>query len=348
MTGTSVAWLQLAACLGLMGMAGATLSRNADVIADKTGLSGNWIGLILVATVTSLPELITGASAIVLLRAADLAVGDVLGSCVVNLAILALLDLLSRDESVYRRTSIGHVLSAGFGIVLIGFVGLNIVLHQAGQPIAPGLSTALAPMIVALYALSMRAVFSYERDHMMRAEHTGGGRYPDRTLAQAVLRYCLAAVVVVITGIWLPFVALTLAHVMGWSEGFVGTLLVAAVTSAPELVVTVAAIRIGAIDMAMANLLGSNLFNMVVLAVDDVLYRPGPLLAGVSPAHGVSALSAMIMSGIVIVGLTYRPTTRLVRSLGWTGLALFTIYLLNAYALFLLGHGMAPSRAGNG
>ena len=338
-------WLQLAACLALMGLAGPVLSRNADVIADKTGLSGNWVGLILLATVTSLPELITGASAVVLLQAADIAAGDVFGSCVVNLAMLAVLDFLLRDESVYRKAGIGHVLSAGFGVVLISFAALNITLHGVGVPIASHLSLAFAPVTVLLYALSIRAVFTYERTHLIASAREQASRYPDRSLRDAILRYAAAGSVVVMTGVWLPFVAQGLAGTMGWSTGFVSTLLVAAVTSMPELVVTVAAIRIGAVDMAIANLLGSNLFNMVVLAIDDVLYTPGPLLADVSPAHVVSALSAVTMSGIVILGLVYRPEGRIVRSVGWIGLTLFMIYLLNAYAMFLSGQngaGVAP------
>jgi len=92
---------------------------------------------------------------------------------------------------------------------------------------------------------------------------------------------------VVGVGIALPFVAARLAELMGWKQTFVGTLLIVGITSLPELVVSVAAVRIGAIELAMADLLGSNLFNMVVIAVDDLLYPKGPLLSHVSPVHAV-------------------------------------------------------------
>ncbi len=142
---------------------------------------------------------------------------------------------------------------------------------------------------------------------------------------------------VLLAGARLPFVAEQLAIRMQWHGSFVGTLFVAAATSLPEAAVTVSALRIGAIDMAVANLLGSNLFNMVVLAVDDLLYLRGPLLALVSPVHAASAISAMVMTGIVVVGLLDRPNTRLLRAVGWISLALFTIYLLNLYVLYLHG-----------
>ena len=122
---------------------------------------------------------------------------------------------------------------------------------------------------------------------------------------------------------------------MGWQQSFVGTLFIAAVTSLPEAVVTVAAVRIGALDMAIGNLFGSNLFNISILALDDLLYANGPLLSKVSSAHAVSALSAIMMTGVAIVGLLYRPKLRVFRTVGWASIVLFVIYLLNAYLLYL-------------
>ncbi len=109
------------------------------------------------------------------------------------------------------------------------------------------------------------------------------------------------------------------------------------VTSLPELVVTIAALKIGALDMAIGDLFGSNLFNIVILAVDDLFYSPGPLLAAISPTHAVSSLSAIMMTGVAIVGLLYRPTTRVFKTVGWASLFLFSVYLINAYVLFLYG-----------
>ena len=124
---------------------------------------------------------------------------------------------------------------------------------------------------------------------------------------------------------------------MGWHKTFVGTLFVAIATSLPELAVTVAALRIGALDMAIGNLLGSNLFNIVILALDDLFFLKGPLLAHVSSVHAVSALSALVMTGIVIVGLLYRPKTRVLGAVGWISLGLMTVYLLNSFVLYLYG-----------
>lgn len=329
-------WFEFSLCAMLIGLGGTQLCRYANIIADKTGLSGSWIGLILLATVTSLPELITGVSALTLANVPNIAVGSLLGSCIFNLVILVVLDYLVRGESLYRRASPSHILSAGFGVILIGFVGLNVLLvDKASFNIAHiGIYT---PAIVLFYIVAMRALYIHERARVKEFVEKVADRYPNMTLHQAYTRYLLSALVVIATGIYLPFVGTQLAEVMGWHNTFVGTLFIAGITSLPELAVSIAAFRMGALDMAIANLLGSNLFNILILALEDMIYLAGPLLTHTSPLHAFSALSAVIMSGIVIVGLVYRPSTRLFISIGWVSLSLFTLYLLNTYVFYLHG-----------
>lgn len=330
-------WLQLIVCAAVITVAGARLSRYGDIIADKTGLSGSWIGFALLAAVTSLPELATGISAVTAADSPNIAAGDVMGSCVFNLAILVVVDFLHRDEPVYRRASQGHILSAGFGVVMIGFAGLNVMLGSGGGSLSAWHVGIYTPILILLYLVAVRAVFHYERAKLEAHAEDETGRYPGVTLRHAAAQYALAALAVVAAGIWLPFIGGRLAEVMGWHRTFVGTLFVAGATSLPELVVTIAAVRIGAVDMAIANLLGSNLFNIAILAVDDLFFLRGPLLSHVSPLHAISAVSALVMTGIVIVGLLYRPGTRLFRAVGSVSLGLFTVYLLNSYVLYLHG-----------
>ncbi len=333
----ALVWFEFLVCVALIGVAGTVLSRYGDVIADKTGLSGTWVGLVLLATVTSLPELVTGVSAVTMADTPDIALGDVLGSCVFNLLILTILDFLQREESVYTRASHGHILSAGFGVILIGFVGFNVLLAESAFDVALGHVGLYTPLIIVLYAVAMRTVFRYERAQLAAYAEEHAERYPEISLRQAVQRYVLAALVVVGAGIWLPFIGEQIARVMEWEATFVGTLFVAFATSVPEMVVTISAMRLGALDMAIGNLLGSNLFDILIVAVDDIFFTRGPILAHVSPVHAISAMSAVMMTGIVIVGLLYRPKTRLFRAAGWASLLLLGIYLLNTVVLYLHG-----------
>lgn len=327
-------WLQLAFCASVIAIAGSRLSFYGDVIADKTGLSGNWIGMILLASVTSLPELITGISASALADAPNIAAGNVLGSCLVNLAMLVVIDFLHNRESFYRRASRNHILSAGFGVLLVSFIGISILFGSMTAELAIGHVGIQSFIIVMLYAFAIRTVLVHEREQRKDFSEAVADRYPHLTLSGALIGYSLAASVVVAAGIWLPFVGTRLAEVMGWNGSFVGALLIAGATTLPELAVTISSIRIGALDMAIANLLGSNLFNTTILAVDDLFYLNGPIYSNVSPAHAFSALSAAAMTGLAVIGLASPPAKRFMRSMGWVSIGILSIYILNAYVLF--------------
>lgn len=336
-------WLQFLSCAALIGIAGYQLSRYAEVIAHRTGLSGSWIGLALLATVTSLPELATGITSVTVANAPNLAVGDALGSCVVNLVFLVVIDFLFHREPVWHRASQGHVLAGAFGVVMLGFALVGLLMGQVRPPqdlsttqsamqLGFGLTT---PILLVLYLVAMRTVFAYERDHTKVEAAEVAPSLP--TLRNAITRFALAASVVAGAGIWLPFVATDLAQAMGWNKSFVGSLFVAMATSLPELAVTLSALRMGALDMAIGNLLGSNLFNVLIIAVDDLFYRPGVLLAEVSSVHAVTVGSAITMTGLAMVGLFFRPGGRVLRAISWVSLGLVAMYLLNTYVLYLYG-----------
>lgn len=331
------AWSAFIVCVVVIVIAGVKLCRYGDILAEKTGLGGTWIGLVMMATVTSLPELATGIASVTVAAAPDIAVGDVLGSCVFNLLIVFILDLMHRGESVYTRASQGHILAGAFGIMLIGFTGFNIVLSANGATLALGHVGIYSPVILIMYAVAVRTLYRYERRQIAEFPTEPAERHGEITIAHAGLRYAVAAAVVVAAGVALPFVAKALATQMSWSQSFVGTLFVAFATSLPEVVVTIAALRIGAVDMAIGNLFGSNLFNILILVADDVAYVQGPLFSDISPAHAMSALSALMMTGAAIAGLLYRPRTRVFKTVGWASIVLFVVYMLNTYVLYLYG-----------
>lgn len=223
--------------------------------------------------------------------------------------MLVLLDELSRSEPVYRRIDQGHILTAGFGVIMIGTVGAVILLNHTGLDLRLGHVSIYTPFLLFLYLIAMRSAFDYQRRAMAASQLED--TLPDLSLRQAITRYLGAAAIVIAAGIWLPFVGIEIAEAMGWRKTFVGTLLIAGTTSAPELAGTISALRMGAVDMAISNLLGSNLFDVLVLAIDDIAYTKGPLLSSVSDSHAITAFAAVIMSGIFIVALLFRPQSRI-------------------------------------
>lgn len=324
--------IQFAACAALIGVAGYQLSRSADKLADAHGWGRGWVGLALLATVTSLPELAAGLGSVVLVDAPNLAVGNALGACVVNLAFLVAVDGLQREPPMYRHAGTTHLLSAGFGVVMLGFVAMSLVTGAA----APSLLHVglYSPVLLAMYLVALRSVFRHDRGQRVAPS---AARPPAATLRALWGRFVLCALVVLAAGSWLPHLADGLSAALGVSRSFVGTVFMALVTTLPEMAVTLSALRLGALDMAIGNLLGSNLFNVTLLAVDDLAYTRGPLLADAAPAHAGTVSAALVMTGLVVIGLVLRVGPGLVPRLSWISVGLVAAYAVNAAVVYLAG-----------
>lgn len=333
-------WVQLLICLAAIGTAGRWLSRCGAAVGEHTGMSGSWVGFILLATVTTLPELVTTVSALRLVDAPDIAVGGLLGSVAFNLLILLVLEVTtSRRTGLYMALARTHLCTAGLGAGLLGLVGASLLVEHAGEVPALAHVGAYTPVILLLWLWAMRRLYLEERHAPAdavadSAAERSGSEGATMSLRRALAGYAASAAVVVGAGLWLPFVAKALAAAHGWEQTFVGTLLVAVVTSAPELSVTLASARIGAPDMAVGNVLGANLLNLAMLGLGDLIYTGGPLLRDASAAHVVTAFSGLLMTLLFMAGLTARSRPRLFGRISIVGPMLALIYLLNAVFLF--------------
>ena len=333
-------WLWFLLCLIIILLAGTKLARYGDIIAEKTGLGGAWVGLLLMATATSLPELFTGISAVAFVGVPDLAMGDAFGSNLFNLAIIALLDILHRQGPLLTRVGTRHTLIGGLAILLVAFATMSIFISSSISGLGLGWVSIFTPLLALLYLFSMRKAFHHERSQQAQAvnERETPQYYEEISLPRAYTYYSIAAIFVIAGAIWLAFVGEEITEITGWGSTFVGSLFLAAVTSAPEVVVSITALRLGAADMAVANMLGSNLFNMgIVLAGDDLFYGAGPLFSEVSINHVFSGLIAILMTAVVIVGLSSPSRRKTFPGVSWYAVALIVLYLLGFYVLFIMG-----------
>ena len=330
-----IIWLEFLLITGLILYSGSRLSRYGDMIAEKTGLSRLWLGMVLMAAVTSLPELATGLSSVIVAGLPNIAAGDILGSCVFNLFLLSILDALSKKAPLASRAHPGNILTAGMFLLLISVVGLGLF---AGTRL-PGLGWIglYSPLLLIGYLGTMWLAFRYEKRN---APATGLGEngtslYHAVTLKRAVVGYTVNAAVVVGAAIFLPRIAEGIAEMTGLGTTFVGTIFVAMSTSLPELTVTIASFRLGAIDTAVGNLFGSNLFNMAILAVDDLFYVRSPMLAVVEKQHLIAVMSAVAMTGLAVAGLIYRSPKKRYR-LSWDTFGIFLVFVVNMILLYIL------------
>jgi cation:H+ antiporter len=302
-------WVQFAATALVIVLAGVRLARYGDVLGEKSGLGRSWIGVVLLAATTSLPELFTGLGATALAALPDIALGDVLGSCMFNLLILSLMDAV-QPEPISTRAHQGHALSIGFGLLLIGVAGIGLAADHRLP--ALGWIGLYSPVLIAVYFVAMRVIFAHEQQRRARETRDVAEQlqYGETTLRSAVVHYSVAAVAVVAAALWLPQLGAELARQTGLGEAFVGSLFIAITTSLPEIVVSLAAVRIGALDLGIGNVLGSNLFNLLILGLDDVFYRQGPLMADAGVSHSISIVAIVMMNALFLIGLTYKVITK--------------------------------------
>jgi len=160
-------------------------------------------------------------------------------------------------------------------------------------------------------------------------------RYPDISTRTAVIQYCLNAVIVIIAATFLPKIGEGIAETTGLGQTFVGNIFIAISTSLPEVVVSFSAVKMDAVDLAIGNLFGSNIFNIFILALDDMFFVKGPLLSYANQNHIISALSAIAMTAIAIIGLTYRAEKKPM-FLAWDSVGIVVIYVINLMVLYML------------
>jgi cation:H+ antiporter len=139
------------------------------------------------------------------------------------------------------------------------------------------------------------------------------GEAPVPSVRRASLVFAGAAVLVLVAAPVMARTAQGLAEATGIAESFVGVTLLAAATSLPEVVTSVAAVRIGAYALAVGNLFGSNALNATVVLFADAAYTPGPILAAVSPQQLVAGLGAIVLMAIATGGIVHGARLRFER-----------------------------------
>lgn len=320
-----------AAAFALVGvvvfLVASRLAKHADAIADATGLGRVWIGSVLLAASTSLPELLTDVNAAVL-GAVDIGVGDLFGSTLSNMLLLAVVDIAYAQRRMLHHVALDHTLVAALAIVLTtvataavslgGFVSLGIV----------GLDTVL---IFALYLFGMHAVYRSIGVAPSVPEQLALGDTSGTVLRRGLQGFALGALGLLLAAPALVIAAQAVAIEAGQSQTMVGTILVGFTTSFPEIAATLAALRMGALDLAVGNIFGSNAFNMCILFAMDLAYVGGPVLGAASADHVQTGLFAVLALALGTMGILARAQRRVtvvrIESLGIVA-AYVTVVLL--------------------
>lgn len=325
-------WIQFIISAAVIVWAGNRLTHSAKTIADNTGIGTAWAGALMLPLVTSLPELVTSLRS-VMIDAPDLALGNIFGSNLYNLALLAVVDLAKGRGTLTARVNPGHVLTASLSMITLCLASLAILESPLFLPIGwVGIETIVIGII---YLFGSRLIFKYEKRTMPLFVESSAARSGSRFSATrpAVLQYLLAASLIVGAGIFLTDAADIIALNTGLGRTFVGSLFLAISTSLPETVTTLSAVRLGVLDMAVANVFGANFMNMFILFWADLFYRPAPILTAVSQTHLLSAVIVIMLTTVMIIGLVYRSQKELIR-IGYDSLAVIIGYFMAIYLIF--------------
>ena len=344
-----VLWLMLAGAAAIILGASNFLAKSADVIAFKTGLGRAFIGVVLLATATSLPELGVGVSSITLADNPDLAVGDAFGSNLFNLLIIGLLDLYWRNGPILGSVSIAAVLVGSLGILIIALAATAMLIHGETTAMDSWSVSPASGVILVVFLFAMFMLYKFEQRDQDDGDYVASGvaededgeeQYAKESMAKTMAIYAVSAGLIIGAAIWLSIVAETTTERMGWNASFFGTQFLAFSTSLPELAASFAAIRINAPELAITGVLGSNLFNMgFILFMDDVALVGAPLWSpeAISPIHTLTAAIAILMTAVVLASVIRRGRGRPNRFFTWEALAIIGLYVGASVLVFLLG-----------
>ncbi|MGH7987405.1 MAG: sodium:calcium antiporter [Candidatus Binataceae bacterium] len=295
----SAAASTLALTGAIVVLAGVMLGRAADLIAELTGVGEMWTGWLLLAAATSLPEFVTDVAA-VRLHAADLAGGDLFGSSLTNMAILAVIAFACSTRELNSSASL---FSAYLAIVL-NLLGALFTLLHSGLTIA---HVSIEPLLIVLvYLVGTRAL--YQRSVPAAATSNGSidGTVERRwRLFRAFVVFAVGSAMIFLSAPRFAAAAKDFAALSGLGQSLVGTWLLGFSTALPELVTSLTVARLGAFDLAVANLYGSCAFNMVVFFAMDMA-SPTPVFASLDPGLALAGFLAVLLMMLGVVAISYR------------------------------------------
>jgi cation:H+ antiporter len=328
-----VIWGQFILAASIIIVSGYKLSRYGDQIAKRTGLGKTFLGIVLFSTVTSLPELTVCLTSTSVVGAPDLAIGNIFGSNLFNLLLIAVLDIAQGRGAILDLLSPSHVLAASLGILL---TGLTILFIGLGLSFNLGFLGIESIILILIYALGIKILYRYETLGSQQSSPEVQVSEGSTRGKSVYLLFAIGAIAIVGAGLWLSVTADAIAQATGWGRSFIGTFMLAVVTSLPELAVGIPLVRMGAFDMAIGNLLGSNIFNIAIIPLADIAFTKGAILASVSGNHILTAVLGIVMTNIVIMDLIYKAK-KVPWRIGWGSISIITLYFLGSIALFKLG-----------
>lgn len=333
----------------LIFIAGSRLIIYADAVSEKTKIAQIWIGMIAISIVTSLPELVSNLSAVLIVHEPDLALGNIIGSNNFNVTILFAIELVLVGQSVFKKIHKKYLKAVYLSILItVIILGELLIADMVSETtwgeitlygdLSIGFISGISLIIFILYFLGFKF---YLKDLDLGEDVPVEEKYLHLSNKKVIGAFIFYSLVIVILGIVMSLLADKISTFKFNAKGgttilghtFVGSLFLAFATSLPELVVSIQAIRkVNSVNLAVGNIFGSNLFNLLIICISDFFYFSKPIFHDVSKNNIISIITFLVLVGISITGILRGKKRR------WKfspeAVLIFIIYLIFLLILF--------------
>ena len=325
-------WVKFLISIIVILICGYKLSKYGDTISEQTGLGKGFIGVLLLGAITSLPEVITTISSVSLVRDVNLAWGNIYGSNLLNLSVIAFCDILIKDND-FRKFNKNNVLTGALGVIITSIGICGIAVHKKWL-ILPHVSI-FSIIILVTYIAGAYVLFLNEKNRNSKQEVNN---YRNRLDKKIFLYFTINAILIIAAGVNVTYACDEIAKVTGLGSSFVGSLFLALATSLPEIVVSISAIKLGAVSMAVGNILGSNFFNVSIIGLSDIFYfsKSGSIFYDASKIHILTGIIFIILTNIYLTGMVLGAKKRFIK-FGYDSIIIISLYIATFFYIFKFG-----------
>ena len=313
---------------------GTRLTRQVDAIAQRTGLGHAFSGMLLLGGITSLPEVATVTTSAAAGNA-PLAVNNLIGSAAINLLLLAVADFIYGRDALTKVAAKPQTLMQGvLGMILMASVAFAVVTREIDLF---GFIGAWSLLLAAGCVWTLKLTSTFSDRHVWQVvdadkpEAVERAR-DERSTAKLYLGLAFTASMILVGGFFLSLSGDGIAQATGLSAGLIGFLLVGFGTSLPELSSITAAVRLKRYEMAVGDIFGTNLFNVALILLADVVYAGEPVLASAGRFESVGAIIAVLLTGVFVIGLLERRDRTILR-MGIDSLTAIVVFAVGLYGL---------------
>lgn len=324
----------------VVGWFGIRMTKTARDLARETGMGEALMGAVFIGASTSLSGITTSVSAAAS-GFAELAVSNSLGGIAAQTVFLAIADI------AYRRANLEHAAASAENLFMSAFLMTLLSIHLLGIAVPDLAIWSIHPATLLLITVYLFGIRLLARTHKMpmwlpvrtrdtRTELQRQTHRVSKNLAGLWSRFLFYSAIVGAAGWLLAELAVPIVERTGLSYGIVGGIFTAVSTSIPELVVAVTAVRMGSLNLAVGDIVGGNAFDTLFIAASDIAFRGGPIYADISSAELFWLADALVMTGVLLMGLLYRQR----HGPGNIGLESTALLVLYFGGVALLGFGV--------